>query len=104
MTTKSVSISEAMDTLASSAIAKSAPAPIARSNFDRWCWERDISNVQAAGVLGCAIESVRRYRLPLDDENFRPPKVRTLILIEEWTAGEITSRDFERQRSPEAAQ
>lgn len=90
-----------------------APQPVGRTAFDRWLWERGISNIAAAAVLQCAVESVRRYRLPITDRDYRAPRPETIRRVVEWTEGAVGLADFAADRTtrkaraaaqPEAAQ
>lgn len=71
------------------------PAPLPqRTKFDRWLWERDITNAVAAKQLGCVGETVRRYRLPFDDADRRIPDQLMLGKIHTLTGGAIKPADF----------
>ena len=65
-----------------------------RSKFDRWLWDNDISNALAGEKLGCAGETVRRYRLPFGAQGRRIPDQAMLARIHGLTGGEITPSDF----------
>ncbi len=70
------------------------PAPVQRTPFDRWLWERDISNVAAGERLGRHEVTVARWRLPFSSEKRRIPDAAVIRDIEEWTQGEVGPADF----------
>ena len=76
-------------------MASTAPLPIGRSDFDRWLWERNITNIAAGSELGVAVESVRRYRLPLSDPEYRAPRPSTMRRIQDWSLGEVGLEAFQ---------
>lgn len=70
------------------------PEKVNRSPFDRWLWERGVSDAAAAAPLCCSAESVRRWRLPLAHPDFRAPRRENLERIVAYTGGAITGEAF----------
>ena len=71
-----------------------APAPIGRTPFDRWCWERGLELKEIGEAIGCSHEHVRAIRKPFGHPDRRVPSSRVMATIVEWTGGEIKPADF----------
>jgi hypothetical protein len=66
-----------------------APAPVPHPPFNRWLFERRLTNTWAASNLGCSTEYVRLMCLPLSDPKRRRPGVQMRRRIAELTGGAI---------------
>jgi hypothetical protein len=68
---------------------------VGRTPFDRWLWDRDVSNVEAARLLGRHPMTIARWRLPFSDDRRRTPDRNAVRDIISLTDGEIGRRHFD---------
>jgi hypothetical protein len=69
-------------------------APAQRTPFDRWLWEKSISNVEAGRLLGCHAQTIRLWRRPFGDAQRRVPGIEDMRKIVTLTGGEVVAADF----------
>lgn len=68
--------------------------PAQRTPFDRWLWEKSISNVEAGRLLGCHAQTIRLWRRPFGDAQRRVPGIDDMRKIVTLTGGDVVAADF----------